>query len=463
MSTKMSYENLKSFVNMCESPCAVLSVKKNPDGSCGEIIMVATNEKFSMTGEDVEGKPYTEKIPKDPKFEDICFKAAWLGERYIGYVDTTRTYGFWTENITLPLCKDEENNIGYCQFSYSLSKEMDAGKYAIIPPDIASFVIRTCLNLRKEDDFYSAMNVVTKDIREFTDAFSASIMTVTKTLYKFEVVSASVHNNAVSIHEIFDNIPYDVVESWEGLIADTDCIIIRNEEDMVLYEKKAPDWVKTLRANDVHTLCLVPFIHQNTVIGYLFLTNFDVANLSRIKDTVELVSFFLASEASHHLLIERLKHVSNIDSRTGVLNRNAMNNQVDELSIQLRMAPRTFSVAFCYLNTLKNVNVVQGHDAGNNLLQDAGKVLKEVFNGDYVYRSSGDEFAVISTTSSEEEFEEKVNKLKERASDPDWLYFTVGYYTDTSEGKLHTAMRFANEYEREFRDDFYYSHPDIAK
>ena len=152
-----------------------------------------------------------------------------------------------------------------------------------------------------------------------------------------------------------------------------------------------------------------------------------------------------------------------MDTRTGVLNRNAMNNKVDELAAQLRYEPAPFSVAFCYLNTLKTINVNQGHDAGNNLLKDAGKLLKEVFKGDYIYRSSGDEFAIISMNCDAKEFKNKIELLKSKANDPNWIYFTVGYYSDASEGELHSAMHFANEYEHEFNEEFYNSYPDMVK
>ncbi len=457
------YENLKLLVNLCTMPCAVLSVEKKADGSCGEIRMAATNSLFSMTGEDVEGKLYTEKLSPDPKFEAIVFNAAWNNEHRHSYVDTTKMYGFWTENILIPLAHDEEKGIGYCQFIYNLTKEMDAGKYAIISPDISSFVIRTCMNFRRGDDFYESMDIVTKDIREFTDSFATSILTLSKEADRFEVVSASVRNNAVDIYEIFSNIPYEVVESWEWILSETDCIIIRNDDDMNAIANKAPEWVETLRANDVHSLCLVPFIHQNTIIGYLYITNFDTSQMARVKDTIELVSFFLSSVSAHHLFVDKLKNLSTMDARTGVLNRNAMNNKVDELSVELRYQPKPFSVAFCYLNTLKTINKNQGHDAGNNLLRDAGKILKDVFTDDYIYRSSGDEFAIISTNSSEDEFEAKVEKLRELASDPEWVYFTVGHYTDSSDGQLHSAMHFATEYERELKEEFYYNYPDMVK
>ncbi|MBQ6414886.1 MAG: hypothetical protein IJJ65_01395, partial [Butyrivibrio sp.] len=82
---------------------------------------------------------------------------------------------------------------------------------------------------------------------------------------------------------------------------------------------------------------------------------------------------------------------------------------------------------------------------------------------DFIYRSAGDEFAVISTNSSEEEFNKKIDTLKEKASDPEWVYFTVGYYTDATDGSLHTAMRFANQYGQEFKEEFYYTHPEMIR
>ena len=228
-------------------------------------------------------------------------------------------------------------------------------------------------------------------------------------------------------------------------------------------EKKAPEWVDTLRKNDVKSICLAPFIHQNMVIGYLYITNFDINTLSRVKDTIEMVAFFLASEVAHHIFIDKLRSLSSLDIRTGVQNRNAMNTKVDELAMELKISPTPYSVAFCNLATLKTININQGHDAGNNLLRDAGKILRDVFKDDFIYRSAGDEFAVISTNSSEKEFEKKINTLKEKASDPEWVYFTIGYYTDMTEGNLHTAMRFANEYGQEFKEEFYYEHPEMIK
>jgi diguanylate cyclase (GGDEF)-like protein len=181
--------------------------------------------------------------------------------------------------------------------------------------------------------------------------------------------------------------------------------------------------------------------------------------VTRIKETVELVSFFLASEVANHLFLERLEFLSNVDMLTGVFNRNCMNVNVDELSLKLKINPKPFSVAFCDLNGLKSVNDNGGHSQGDKLLVYAADVLKEIFEGDKIYRAGGDEFVIISFD-SKNNFEKKLEILRERASDPDWLYFAIGYYHDEYNGKLRLAMRYADEAMYKDKDLFYEKYPE---
>ena len=472
----MSETNFKAFktmVNLYNIPASVLEVHKNPDGTCGDVIMYAINSLmersyqnlFSAEGENkqVEGKPYYENMPREPKFEHLCFRCAWNRQCAHTYVDTTMVYGYWTEDILFPLDPPEQpesDDVAYCLFMYTLNKEMDTGKLSQVSPEIASFVIKTCLTLRNEEDFYSKMEIVARDIRTYLDAFSCCMMTVTPDLYKFDVICESVRDNAKNLKEIFANIPYEIVETWEGLVAETNCVIINDENDMQFYEQKSPEWVESLLDNDVKSLVLVPFVHQNAIIGYLYITNFDTIQISKMKETVELVSFFLSSEVANHMIMERLEYLSNVDMLTGVYNRNSMNVMVDELSTKLKLNPRPFSVAFCDLNGLKSINDNEGHENGDQLLKDAAKVLKEVFVGDKIYRAGGDEFTIISTHGTEQDFIKKIAYLKQKACDPNWLYFAVGYYHDPSEGNLRLAMRYADERMYNDKDAYYEAHPE---
>ena len=477
--TNETYKKLKDFVNQYPIPSTIMAVEKLPDGSCGEVRFAVVNElqkknyyevfvntsndahiDYDSFEEHLEGQLYTMHLPKEPNFEDVCFRAAWKGEFINTYVDTTKVYGFWTQDILNPIAeKSDDPNIAYCQFSYTLNREMDTGKFAAVSPDIASFVIKTCLELRNENKFLDSMEVVTKDILNYTGSYAASTLTIDKEFRTFDIISAASTDVNNDIRKIFSSFPYEIVECWENLVKTTNSIIIKDEHDMSFIEQKAPEWVKTLREHHVKSLCLVPFEHAGEVIGYLYITNFDISHLVRIKETVELISFFLSSEVANHLFLQRLEYLSNVDMLTGVFNRNCMNVNVDELALKLEFNPKPFNVAFCDLNGLKTINDNGGHDQGDKLLVYAADVLKEVFPTDKIYRAGGDEFTIISFD-TEKDFEEKIKLLREKASDPDWLHFAIGYYHDSESGNLRLAMRYADERMYKDKDKFYEQYPD---
>lgn len=476
------YEQMKTLANSFTLPCTVLSVEKNEDGSCGDVRFFAINDLFKKSYYDlftsnndtsvidyenfhleIEGKLYHTQIPKEPNFEDICFRAAWQGEHIHVYVDTSKMYGFWTENILMPINHSCRENISYCLFMYTLNEEMDTGKYSSIPPDISSFVLKTCLELRNEKDFYSSMDIVTSDLREYTDSFVACILSLNKERKTFEIISEAMRERdklPYTVRDIFSNIPYRIVASWEKALSKTNSIIIKNSHDLDVLSKKAPEWVNSLKEHDVYTLALVPFIHQGEILGYLYLTGFETENLVKVKEVIELVAFFLTSEVANHLFMEKLEYLSNIDVLTGVYNRNRMNTDVDEFSTRIKLNHQPFSVAFCDLNGLKTINDNEGHSVGDRLIQDAANLLKEIFGGDNIYRAGGDEFAIISFDKTAEEFEEKIKVLREKASDPDWLNFAVGYYYDSKGHSLRKAMRYADERMYKDKKEYYKAHPE---
>ena len=482
------YTRLKSSVNTIPLAACVMAVKKDADGNFDEMRYFVINDTFisdsmnmffqdeideTKSYEDkvkyienkMEGALYTINVLKEPKFEHNCFRAAWKKEPMHTYIDTTKLYDYWTENFMVPIsvsAAEAAPDTAYCLFIYTLNKEMDVNKYSSVSPDIASFVIKSCLELQSEKDFYSSMQLVTDYIREYADAAGASVMSYQRDEQKYEVISGSTIDG-VDIKEVFSHIPFSTVASWERLLKHTNAIIIRDEADLRYYEAEAPEWVKTLRESYVYTLCLVPFLRQATIIGYLYIANFAIESLARVKEMVELVSFFLSAEVANHLFLERLEYLSNIDILTGVKNRNCMNADVEEFSIKFRFNPIPFSVAFCDINGLKLINDNQGHDAGDKLIAAAADILKEVFKDDNIYRAGGDEFSIISTHSTEHEFEEKIKKLRELTGDPQNLCFAVGYYHDDGSKTIETAMRYADERMYEDKNKFYEDHPEMRR
>jgi diguanylate cyclase (GGDEF)-like protein/PAS domain S-box-containing protein len=93
---------------------------------------------------------------------------------------------------------------------------------------------------------------------------------------------------------------------------------------------------------------------------------------------------------------ERIRHMANHDSLTGLPNRMLFN---DRLAQTIRFAKRVtgqFGLLYLDLDKFKPVNDVHGHDAGDQLLKSVGERIRaQLRESDTVARLGGDEFAVI--------------------------------------------------------------------
>ena len=135
-SANSTYDRFKIIAESSAAPCAVLKVERAPGGSCADVIIFAENDSFSMTGIPLEGESYRKFMQDEPEFDDMCYRAAFNGEKFHNYVDATGFFGGWTENMILPLKAPEGDEAGYCQFIYEISKDLVPEKYSTISPGI---------------------------------------------------------------------------------------------------------------------------------------------------------------------------------------------------------------------------------------------------------------------------------------------------------------------------------------
>ena len=103
---------------------------------------------------------------------------------------------------------------------------------------------------------------------------------------------------------------------------------------------------------------------------------------------------------------------ANIDALTGIKNRHAFLEAEERLNKQLdENRGLEFAVILLDVNDLKKVNDTEGHNAGDQLLQAACKIICDTFKRSPVFRIGGDEFAVISQGSDYAHIEELVGQM----------------------------------------------------
>ena len=219
-------------------------------------------------------------------------------------------------------------------------------------------------------------------------------------------------------------------------------------------------WYKTLEEAGVDSIVIFPLRHNRQYLGFIWATNFDTENTQRIKETLELTTFFISSETASFRMMQRLERISYTDMLTGIKNSNAMNNMVEVLTKSAGLLNEPYGIIFADLNGLKRVNDQNGHSAGDLLLKKASLLLQEVLAGDDIYRAGGDEFMTIVSGCDEEAFNRKVQTLRERAGDPDNVCFSVGSFYNSTGCDIRTAMKEADKAMYRDKEEYYAAHPE---
>ena len=461
----------QAIVNGIASPTCVLSVDRLPDGSYGNIRIIAGNKPYIASIENTyvpgapkltfePGAPYERYLPKDLNFEEVCIRCAIGKEPIHNYVHPER-FDIWFNIFMLPLESDDENT-GYCTYTMEYTKQPDPALMSNRSADISNEVLNTCVKLHDSNDFERTMDEIMKDIRRISRARRCCIMLMDYENRKCSVLceDSEDFDKRGRVADKLDDSFFDIADSWLDTIAGSDSIVAKNEHDMMFIKQRNPVWYESLKRFGVESVVLFPLKYNGEILGFIFATNFDTGNAARIKETFELTSFFIASEIANHQLLDRLEVMSKIDMLTGICNRNAMNDRVSQIVAGTDAGSKTMGVAFADLNGLKQTNDSEGHGAGDRLLINAAEVLKKVFPECELYRAGGDAFMIFAPDMSEDTFNSRVAKLKEISDSGEGVSFAVGDYFCPDSVDIRQAMRIADERMYEDKEKYYQRYPE---
>lgn len=454
----------QSIVDSYTMAAVVISVRTLPNGHYDEIRLVAANSiyKKDMTAFK-DNMLYSDLIPKEPNFEDFCYRCA-VEKKFLHAYVKTKSMGIWVDSTYIPLSSEyDTDNLHHFLFLHEFTTDYIPEKMSDVSLQTSQSVIKTCINLRGSNNYYESMNTVIEDIQKETDSFCSCIILIDKQKKHFAPLCAKYKDDVATIEDFAEYLTPEVVFSWEDTISKRDMVIIKDDFDMDELEKINPVWVKSLRGAEVKNLILVPLSQGKKMFGVLFITNFNTENIVKIKEYIDLTSFFLSSEISNNDLMEKLEYLSNVDSLTEVKNRNSMNTRIDWHVKQYSTIPVPFGVIFADLNGLKKCNDTGGHEAGDQLLINAAKLLKKHFGEYEIYRSGGDEFVVIAPGLEKEAFNQKVEELRDESGYDAEVSLALGSDWTTDAKNLRKCLHNADEAMYRDKEEFYKKHPDKAR
>lgn len=158
---------------------------------------------------------------------------------------------------------------------------------------------------------------------------------------------------------------------------------------------------------------IVSFISPHSDLGRLFTDNIlestgkVIFKNSPVFFLLLLIAIVLALFATGNKIEnDRVKYFSEYDNMTGVYNRRAGFERLNEAYKAISKTLCRISICFLDINGLKEVNDVLGHDAGDELIVSVvDGIKKSIREKDFVARLGGDEFLIIFEDMDEENAE----------------------------------------------------------
>lgn len=445
-----------------KAKACVMSVELYPDGSYGNIRVVAGNKAHCEEMESTQGRPFVPDcpyefcFPKNQNFEDHCFRCVQSGKPLHAYVNLYMM-GLWLNMFLMPLDSDRED-VGYCIYCYDVAPKADSSAMADLSGDTASNVLKACIKLRGAENVKQTFQEVVEDIRKSCESDQCCILLTDAENRECSIFAESTREG-LKVQPMSRYVEgfYAIAETWPETLAGSTCIIVKDERDMEKLRLTNPIWGSMLDLSGVKTIMLFPLRHGGELLGYLWTVNFNVDNTLIIKETLEVTTFLIASEISSYLLLNKLQTLSTIDSLTGVKNRNVMNNRIDQIVAGRKPTPK--AVIFADLNGLKYTNDEQGHLSGDKVLRSAAEILQYVFPKEDVYRAGGDEFMVLASDITEDELNTRIAKIRTMAKLSENVYFSIGVCC--GEPDVRRAMHVADERMYVDKKSFYIEHPEL--
>jgi diguanylate cyclase (GGDEF)-like protein len=179
---------------------------------------------------------------------------------------------------------------------------------------------------------------------------------------------------------------------------------------------------------DVVAMTVVPIVVRDVFLGILAVSVTE--GPERLRPDGDLlqrltgVAALAAPAIQNGQLVDQLRYKASHDGLTGLLNRVGFRQRIDAALARVGADDGRIGLLFVDLNEFKRVNDLHGHDAGDELIRQAGARLSSLCReDDGVARLGGDEFAIIL---ADVHLDEQVRAAERRVREAFTAPFDVG-------------------------------------
>ncbi len=164
-------------------------------------------------------------------------------------------------------------------------------------------------------------------------------------------------------------------------------------------------------------------VMSGNTVGYTLMIGANERAFSSGRNLLLTLLRFLAIMLRNRDTIKTLQQSGSKDIMTGAGNRRAFLQKIEDMP-----DGKTLTFVFGDVNGLKRMNDVEGHLAGDRLLQDASGVMLRRGDAEHVFRMGGDEFLYLAENTDEEHARRLMKDLR-RDYDREKISMALGCVT----------------------------------
>jgi len=173
-------------------------------------------------------------------------------------------------------------------------------------------------------------------------------------------------------------------------------------------------------------ICLpFPINKDNSLI--LSITSRLDEEIEEIQNQISSIKHYLDAAKpviESSLLMEKLRDTSLRDGMTGLYNRRFLEEIIDQIMSKAKRDEQTYTLMMLDVDFFKKVNDTYGHDVGDKVIVEIGKVLQDnIRESDLAIRYGGEEFIVMLDNATDEGARSVAQKIHKSFAN---LVFDVG-------------------------------------
>lgn len=191
--------------------------------------------------------------------------------------------------------------------------------------------------------------------------------------------------------------------------------------------------IEQVGRNEAYCILSVPLLYAGELQGVMTLTNkvkpdaeggTVIDTLARFGEDDEQLMLSLADQAAVNLHKARLYTASITDRLTGLFNARHLETRLERLLTQ-RAPDQVLCLAVTDIDHFKRFNDTYGHKAGDYVLAETARVLRECFpdgSAGSTFRYGGEEFCVLLTNTSVEDAERLLDGYRKRIEEASFAW-----------------------------------------